>query len=69
MGTAVEKSEIILFEMTEKYRQSDNCRKELTYVCKRKKRMIGLRLLYIDFTKTAFDISYQNLLREIESGI
>lgn len=44
MATAVEKSEIIIFGMTEKYRNSDNCRKELTYACKRKKRMIPLRL-------------------------
>ncbi|CAF2713886.1 unnamed protein product [Rotaria sp. Silwood2] len=44
MAKAVEQSEIILFGMTEKYRQSDNCRKELTYACKKRKRLIPLRL-------------------------
>ncbi|CAF5114388.1 unnamed protein product, partial [Rotaria sp. Silwood1] len=44
MAKAVEQSEIVLFGMTEKYRQSDNCRKELTYACKKRKRLIPLRL-------------------------
>ncbi|CAF4013074.1 unnamed protein product [Rotaria sordida] len=30
--------------MTEKYRHSDNCRKELTYACKKRKRLIPIRL-------------------------
>ncbi|CAF4095605.1 unnamed protein product [Rotaria sordida] len=44
MAKAVEQSQIVLFGMTEKYRQSDNCRKELTYACKQRKRLIPLRL-------------------------
>ncbi|CAF4011905.1 unnamed protein product, partial [Rotaria sordida] len=44
MARAVEQSQIILFGMTEKYRHSDNCRKELTYACKKRKRLIPIRL-------------------------
>ncbi|CAF2608193.1 unnamed protein product [Rotaria sp. Silwood2] len=44
MAKAVEQSQTVLFGMTEKYRQSDNCRKELTYACKKRKRLIPLRL-------------------------